>query len=171
MVEENRFETYGEEEQPKKKSLLKRMWDNTIGKKMEEKREEDELRKEAIKEARPQIIEAMKKRIVNEEIAKVSKPKKNILETLAGELRAIPASDEKMDRILGKRDGSSPTDRISRNLGFESSGKFNTDLIGNIPNIDSSKVMANQKFPRAKTENLNIKRKSYEDNIRRALGK
>jgi hypothetical protein len=168
------LETYGEESkvEEKKKSILGRLWDNTIGKKLEEKRTEDELRKQAREEAKPQIIEAMKKRIVEEEIAKASKPKKNPLQTLADELKVIPATDEKMDRLIGKRDGYSTADRISRNLGLEGEGrKFNTDLIGKIPDIDSGKVMSNQKFPRAKTETLNIKRNKYDENIRRALGK
>jgi hypothetical protein len=177
MEKVGELETYGGDEEVKKtekKPLFKRMWDNTIGRKLEEKREMDDIEREAKLEARDQVKEAIKQRIIKEQIEKVNKPKKNPLQSLADELRVIPATDEKMDRLLGKnRGGTNPLDKISNNLGVSGS-KFNTDFIGHAPDINPEKVMSGQRFPRAKVENLSLtkdKKGRFDESIRRALGK
>ena len=155
------FRSYGEEEpKEEKKSLLKKMWDNTIGKKLKEKAEENELRKEAMVEAKGEIREAMKKKFVAEAIEKINKPKKNVLTVMSNEFK-LGNSKEKIQSMLQRDNGAIIAER----------GKLKSLGEERLPNIRPDIMMSGQKVPRAKVENLNIKGRSFDDKLREALKK
>jgi len=165
MISTDNFETYDDEEpKEEKKSLLKKMWDNTIGKKLKEKAEENELRQEAMEEAKSDIREAMKKKFVAEAIEKINKPKKNILTVMSNEFK-LGNSKEKIQSMIQRDNGAIIAERIAER------GKLKSLSEERLPNIRPDIMMSRQKAPRAKVENLNIKGRSFDAKLREALKK
>lgn len=170
----NGYEIYSEEEEVKKvetKSPFKKMWDNTIGKKIEENREEDELRRQARQEAKEEIKEVLKKKYIEDEIKKASEPKKNFFAKLGEEFKAIPATDDKLDRMIG-REHSYKTENLYKREKTEPSIFGNVgNKLGQAPKIDVEKYLTRDQFPETKTDNIKLQKGRFENNIKRALGK
>jgi len=110
------FDTYGDRKEDtfeeKKHSSL---WDKTKGwfKKQAEKKEEDnkfkeEIRSEALKEAKVEVVPILQKQYKQQEIDRLTgKNKGDLMEkfknSLSGANGSFIASDEKLDRMLGKK--------------------------------------------------------------------
>lgn len=118
----------------------------------EKRAQDDALKREILNDSKDEIKAAAKEVLVKEEVDRLTAPKKNPLQTLANEFKALPGTlntDEKLKTMVGQ----SPSNRINPSVGF-----------GRAPVIDHNDYIDKKSFPTIKDEYLKkIKKEAKEE--------
>jgi len=133
---------------------LKELWQKTIGKSLKENKEkanrDNLLKQEILEESRDEIKATLKKKIVQEEVERLSTTKKNPLQVLAGEFKSLPGmlnTDDKLKTMMSSKTSDS---RVNPSKGF-----------GTAPVIDKTKHIG-----KIKTD-----KQDFDDKIKKILGR
>jgi hypothetical protein len=121
----------------------------------QQKEYNENLKKEALEEAQPEIKKILKEKYKQEQIDKLTKPKKNPFQILADDFKnSNIGTDDKIDRMLGKTNSSNS---ISQNNG---------DFKG----PDNNKINEMLSINKNKKDNKTNK-SEFDDKINKMLGK